>query len=50
LTGESPQTTRRKIKAGEIRSVQTGRGRLHRIPSTELIRLGFIRSLNELLT
>jgi hypothetical protein len=49
LTGESEQTTRRKIKAGAIRSVQGARGLPHRIPTSEYVRLGFIKNLSELL-
>jgi hypothetical protein len=49
LTSESEQTVRRKIKAGELRSVQAGRGRPHRVLSSEAVRLGYVSSLKELI-
>jgi hypothetical protein len=47
LTGDSKQTTRRKIKAGKIRSIQLAKGQPYKIPVTELVRLGFVAHLGD---
>jgi hypothetical protein len=49
LTGDSQQTVRRRIKEGKLRSIQASPGAPHRIPTSELVRLGYIASLSELM-
>jgi hypothetical protein len=48
--GDSPATVKRKIKRGEIRALPSeGRGKPLKIPTTEYLRLNYIKSLNELI-
>jgi hypothetical protein len=46
---QSQQTTRRKIKAGEILVIQRRPGEPYKIPVSEYIRHGIIKSINELI-
>jgi hypothetical protein len=49
-TGDSKQTVRRKIKRGEIRARPSeGPGKPTKIPTTEYVRLDYVKSLNELI-
>jgi hypothetical protein len=47
---ESPATVKRKIKRGEIRALPSeGAGKSRKIPTTECLRLNYIKSLDELI-
>jgi hypothetical protein len=49
-TGDSKQTVRRKIQRGELRAMPSaGPGKPRKIFTTEYLRLGLVKSLNELI-
>jgi hypothetical protein len=49
LVHESYSTTNRRIREGKLKVIQEAPGRPRKIPTSELIREGYIKNLNELL-